>query len=100
MLARNRDQRILPKHQLLLIALESKHKLLNRSLWAQLSAVCVLPSYTWMDELVNEALLLQSDHMPSCKVLDGVSATAVFASYSEHVNYTTQAIPSTRWASA
>jgi hypothetical protein len=54
-IARNRNQYFLPQHQLLL-ALQSKHKLMNRQLWYDFSSVRTMPSYNWTDTFVTEAL--------------------------------------------
>ena len=83
LLARNRSQYFLPKHQLLL-ALECKHKVLNHELWAEFSSLRVIPSYNWTDSFVDDCLLQN----PGCpyQILDGVSAV-VFDNYTEQVNY-------------
>eukprot|EP00962_Isochrysis_galbana_P009201 scaffold2568_cov118-Isochrysis_galbana.AAC.2 len=82
-IARNRSQSFLPKHQLLM-ACESKHKLCNRVLWQHWSSIRALPSFTWTEDFVEEALRYD----PGCRypVLDWVSAS-VFDNYTEQMNY-------------
>lgn len=85
LLARNRNQHFLPKHQLLL-AVQSRHKQLNHTLWAQLCHMRMLPSFTWTTEFIAAALELESQYIPGYDVVDWVSA-AVFDNYTEQVNY-------------
>lgn len=84
-LSRNRNQHFLPKHQLLL-AIQARHKQLNLSLWAQLTHMRLLPSYTWTTEFISAALELQHQYVPSYAVVDWLSA-AVFDNYTEQINY-------------
>jgi hypothetical protein len=102
LISRNRNVHYLPKHQLLL-ALQSKQKLMNERLWYDFSNVRVMPSYNWTDTFVNDALLtprpLQYD------ILDGITA-CVFDNYTDQMNYSAahnadtqgQRIDMTNWA--
>ena len=83
LLGRNRNKDFIPK-PMLLLALEAKHKRMNRTLWAEFSSVRVLPSYTWTEAFIAEAL----DCDPGCSypIVDLVSA-AVFDNYTEQMNY-------------
>lgn len=83
MMGRQNSMFYIPKHQLLM-AIESKHKMCHRLLWEQWSNVRGLPSYNFIEEFVEEALL----QYPGCSypVLDYVSA-AVFDNYTEQMNY-------------
>jgi len=83
MVARNRNQNFLPKSQLLM-ACESQHKMCNAVLWQHWSSMRALPSKTWLDGFVEDAL--KHHPGPSYPVLDFVSA-AVFDNYTEQVNY-------------
>lgn len=85
LLARNRNQNFLPKHQLL-FAIQCKHKQLNQSLWAQMCYMRLVPSLTWTGDFIAEALELESEYIPSYEVVDWVSAS-VFDNYTEQVNY-------------
>eukprot|EP00965_Chrysotila_dentata_P068820 2274245-Pleurochrysis_carterae.AAC.1 len=71
----------MPKHQLLL-AVQARHKQLNQSIWAQLSQMRILPSFTWTSNFIAAALELEPDYMPTYKVVDSLSA-AVLDNYTE-----------------
>ena len=102
LIARNRNQHFLPKHQLLL-ALQSKHKLMNERLWFDYSTMRLVPSYNWTDQFVTNAL--QTPRPLQYEVLDGISA-AVFDNFTEQMNYSAahnadsqgQRIDMTNWA--
>eukprot|EP00965_Chrysotila_dentata_P089146 2943678-Pleurochrysis_carterae.AAC.1 len=63
LLARNRNQHFLQKQQLLL-TVQARHKQLNITLWAQLCAMRILPSYSWAMDFIADALALESDYVP------------------------------------
>eukprot|EP00965_Chrysotila_dentata_P044403 1475896-Pleurochrysis_carterae.AAC.1 len=81
LLARNRNQHFLPKHQLIL-AIEARHKQPNKSLWAQLCNMRIIPSYTLTNDFIVSAMKLEPEYIPGYKVVDWVSA-AVFDNYTE-----------------
>eukprot|EP00965_Chrysotila_dentata_P147933 4883163-Pleurochrysis_carterae.AAC.1 len=74
LLTKNRNQHFLPKHQLIL-AIEARRKQLNKSLWAQLCNMRIIPSYTWTNDFIVSAIKLEPR-------VDWVSA-AVFDNYTE-----------------
>ena len=85
LISRDRHQSFLPKSQLLL-AMEARHKMLNKELWQSFSAMRCLPSYTWTAGIMQEALKRADAATCPYSILDYVSA-AVFDNYTEHFNY-------------
>ena len=82
-IARNRNKNYLPKHQLLL-ALQSKHKLMHRQLWNDFASVRTMPAYNWTDDLVTAAL--KQTRPLQYPIFDGITA-ACFDNYSSQMNY-------------
>lgn len=103
LMVRNKSKNVMPGHHVLL-AIESKHKMMNRALWDTLTQIRVLPSYNWTDDLISDAV----KENPGCPyaVLDYCTA-AVFDNYTTHQNYSAahtadtqgQRLDMTNWAS-
>ena len=101
-MARNKSKNIMPKDQVLM-GIDAKAKMMNARQWDKFSKNRVLPSRTWIDDLVTDALR----ELPGCpyECMDYVTATA-FDNFTEQQNYSAchnsdtqgQRIDMTNWA--
>ena len=83
LIARNRTKDFVPKH-VLLLSIDADHKCTPERFWERLSAVRVLMSQNWTEDLVDQAGRLN----PGCPypVVDWISA-ASFDNFTTHFNY-------------
>ena len=80
---RNKNKNFLPKQQILL-ALQSKHRLMNERLWYDFSSLRIMPSDRWTDQFVADAL--KRPRPLQYPILDHITA-CVFDNYTEQMNY-------------